>query len=82
MAQNGIKLVTVFKERHMLKRRRFKQTENLEQRCAEEALRLRESAELLPPGTVREAALRKARELEAASHMSAWIASSELQPPK
>jgi hypothetical protein len=63
-------------------RRRFKQTQSLEQRLAEKAKRLREEAKLLPPGAVREALLRKARQAEIGSHMSEWLASPGLQPPK
>jgi hypothetical protein len=63
-------------------RRRFKQTQSLEERLAEEAKRLREEAKLLPPGTVREALLRKARQAEIGSHVSAWLRSPGLQPPK
>ena len=59
----------------MSKRRRFKQTVSLEERLAEEARRLREEAELLPHGPVRDAALRKARQAETASHMSDWLRS-------
>jgi hypothetical protein len=66
----------------MSKRRRFKQTVSLEERLAEEARRLREEAELLPHGPVRDAALRKARQAETASHMSNWLTSPELQPPE
>jgi hypothetical protein len=46
---------------------------------AEEAKRLREQAELLPPGTVREAVLQKALLTE---QMNAWLTSAGLQPPK
>jgi hypothetical protein len=63
-------------------RRRFKHTLSLEERLSEEAKRLREEAKLLPPGAVREALLRRAREAEAGLHMSAWLQSPELQPPK
>ena len=66
----------------MQTRRRFKQTVSLEERLAEEARRLREEAELLPHGPVREAALRKARQAETGSHMSEWLRSPGLQPPK
>ena len=52
----------------MLKRRRFKQTDTLEQRLVEEANRLREEAKLLPPGAVRDATIRKARQADAAIH--------------
>ena len=64
----------------MSERRRAKQT--LEERLAEEVRRLREEAELLPHGPVRDAALRKARQAETGSHMSEWLTSRELQPPK
>jgi hypothetical protein len=63
-------------------RRRFKQTQSLEERLPEEAKRLREEAKLLPPGAVREALLRKARQAETGSHMSEWLSSPGLQPPK
>jgi hypothetical protein len=48
----------------MQKRRRFKQNPSLEERLADEAKLLREQASLLPPGPVREAVLRKARQAE------------------
>ena len=63
----------------MQKRRRFKQTQSLEQRLADEAVRLREQAKLLPPGLVREQVLRKARQAETGSHMSEWLRSPGLQ---
>jgi hypothetical protein len=65
-----------------MERRRFKQTQSLELRLAEEARRLREEAKLLPPGIVREALLRRARQAETGSHMSEWLRSPGLQPPK
>lgn len=66
----------------MSKRRRIKQTLSLEERLAEEARRLREEAELLPHGPVRDAALRKARQAETGSHLSEWLRSPGLQPPE
>jgi hypothetical protein len=63
-------------------RRRFKQTKSLEERLAEEAKRLREEAKLLPPDAVREALLRRARQAETGSHMSEWLSSPGLRPPK
>jgi hypothetical protein len=66
----------------MTERRRVKQTESLEQRLVEEAKRLRAEAQLLRPGAVRDAVIRKARQAEAGSHMSEWLRSAELQPPK
>jgi hypothetical protein len=63
-------------------RRRFKQTVSLEERLSQEAKRLREQAKLLPPGAEREALIRKARQAETGSHMSEWLSSPGLQPPK
>ena len=42
----------------MQRRRQFTQVQNLEERLAEEAKRLREQAEALPHGAIRDAALR------------------------
>ena len=65
-----------------MQRRRIKQALSLEERLSEEAKRLREEAKVLPPGTVREALLRKARQCETGSHMSEWLRSPELRPPE
>lgn len=62
-------------------RRRFKQIESLEERLAEESKRLREQATLLPPGTVRNELLRRARQAETGMHMSEWLSSPGLRPP-
>lgn len=62
-------------------RNRVKQTSSLEDRLAEEARRLREEAELLPHGPVRDEALRKARQAETGSHVSEWLNSPGLKPP-
>jgi hypothetical protein len=45
-------------------------------------MRLREQAKLLSPGAAREALLRKARQTETASHISAWLNSSGLKAPR
>ena len=63
------------------KRRRFKQTDTLEQRLATEAKRLREEAKLLPPGALRDTVLRRARQCETGSNMSEWLQSPGLRPP-
>ncbi|WP_249140230.1 MULTISPECIES: hypothetical protein [Bradyrhizobium] len=63
-------------------RRRFKQTQSLEERLSEHARRLREEAKMLPTGAERDAALRRARQAETGSHLSEWLRSPELQPPK
>ena len=65
----------------MEQRRRFKQTQSLEDRLSAEAKRLREEAKGLPLGPAREALLRKARQTETASHMNEWLSSPELRPP-
>ena len=57
----------------MQRRRRFKQTQPLELRLAEEAKRLREEAKSLPPCARRTEILRKAREAETAAQMSDWL---------
>jgi hypothetical protein len=63
-------------------RRRFKQVRSLEERLSEEAARLREEANLVPPGPIREELLRRARQAETGSHMSEWLRSPGLAPPK
>lgn len=62
-------------------RRRFKQTQSLEERLAEEARRLFAEARRLPPGPERNDALRRARQAQTASHMSEWLRSPGLQAP-
>jgi hypothetical protein len=66
----------------MFRRRRFKWTDISDDRFAAEAKRLREKAKLLPPGTVRDALLRRAREAESYSRIREWLGSPSLQPPK
>jgi len=66
----------------MKHRRRFKQTLSLQERVAEEARRLREEAELLPHGAVRDEALRRARQVEIGSRISDWLRSPGLQSSK
>lgn len=65
-----------------MRRRRIKQTTPLEERLAREAKHLRENAARQPPGIKRENLLRKARQCETGAHMSEWLRSPGLQPPK
>ncbi|WP_249129086.1 hypothetical protein [Bradyrhizobium japonicum] len=65
-----------------MQRRRIKQTTSLEERLAEQAQRLRREAKSLPPGIEREQAIRKARQVETGAHISEWLNSPGLQPPK
>jgi hypothetical protein len=66
----------------MQRRRRIKHTLSLEKRLAEEARRLREKANKLTPGLEQTNLLQKARENEMVAHMTEWIRSPGLQPPK
>jgi len=61
----------------MTERRRIQKSDTLEACLADEAKRLREEAESLPPGIAREQPLRKARQAETGSHMSEWLTSLE-----
>jgi hypothetical protein len=53
-----------------------------EKRLAQEALRVKERAKTLSRGKERELLSRKARQLETASHLSEWLSSPGLQPPR
>ena len=64
------------------RRRHFKQNDLIEQRLADEAKRLREEAELVGPGSLRDELLRRARRAEIGSRISEWLTSPSLQPPK
>ncbi|MCS3474136.1 hypothetical protein [Bradyrhizobium elkanii] len=57
------------------KRRRFKQTQSLEERLTDEAMRLRSKAKALPPSAQKEALLGRARQDEAAVHLTEWLMS-------
>jgi hypothetical protein len=65
-----------------MQRRRFKPTQSLEARLAEEAKRLRKEAKLLPPGAKLDEMIRKARQAEAAFHLNEWLTSPGLRPPE
>lgn len=66
-----------------MKRRRFKQTDPLEQRLAKEAQRQRKEAQVAATlGAKREDLLRRARQAETGSRMSEWLSSPGLQPPR
>jgi hypothetical protein len=59
----------------------FKPAETLEQRLSNEAQFLREQAQLLPPGAIRDATIRKARQAETGSHINEWLSSPGLRSP-
>lgn len=60
----------------------FEHPKSLAERLANEARMLREKAKLLPPGTVRDATIRAARQVDTAAHLNEWANSPGLQPPK
>jgi hypothetical protein len=65
-----------------MQRRRFKQTAPLDERLRGQAKADRERAEKLPPGREREELLARARRADTASHLTEWLASPGLQPPR
>ena len=60
---------------------RFTPSKSFEQLLAAEAKLLREEAKLLPPGAVRDATIRAARQAETGSHINEWLRSPGLRPP-
>lgn len=60
----------------------FFNPKSLAKRLTDEARVLREEAELLPPGVLRDAVIRKAVLANTAAHLSEWANSPGLQPPK
>ena len=53
----------------------------LEQKWHQQSEAAKSAAEKLPQGKEREDLLRKARQLETASHINEWLSSPGLQPP-
>ena len=53
-----------------------------DQRLMQEALRIHEQLKSMPAGKNRELLVRKARQLETASHVNEWILSPGLKPPR
>ena len=66
----------------MFNRRHFEKSSSLEDRLAAESRRLRDAAKRTDSIIERERLIRKARQAETASHISEWLRSAELQPPK
>ncbi len=66
----------------MIKRRRFKQYLTLEVRLEAWTKSVQEQAAQLPPGSERDAMLKKARQADVATHLNEWAKSPGLQPPK
>lgn len=66
----------------MTQRRRFKQTEPLQERLRIFAEEARAQALGMRPGAERDELMLKARQAETASHLDEWATSLGLQPPK
>jgi hypothetical protein len=66
----------------VMQRRRFKQTIPLKERLRVQAKADREQAERLPPGRERDELLTRARRADTASHLTEWLSSPGLQPPR
>jgi hypothetical protein len=64
-----------------MSRRSVRQTVSYRERLAEEAQRLRDRAQALPPGVERDELIRKARQTDTASHMNEWLTSPGLASP-
>jgi hypothetical protein len=66
----------------MSERQRIEHDHPLDERLALEAVRLKQTAKRLKPGSKRQAMLRKAREAEIAASITAWISSPGLKAPE
>jgi hypothetical protein len=55
---------------------------SFDQRLAQEALRIQAQVKSLPHGKERELLVRKARQLETASHVNEWLSSPGLKAPR
>ena len=64
----------------MLQRSEAKPT--LQNRLLIRAMRLKAEANALPHGPLRDAALRKARQVETGAHINQWLSSPGLQTPR
>jgi hypothetical protein len=60
----------------------MRQKMTLEQKWHQLSEAAKSEAEKLPHGKEREALVRKARQLETASHINQWLSSPELRPPE
>ena len=65
----------------MFKRRRFKQQLTLQDRVSAWSKQVEAQAAALPPGSEREALIKKARQAEISSHLEDWLKSPGLQRP-
>jgi len=68
-------------QRTVIKRRRFKHTQSLEERLVEDIGHLRKQAAMLPPSRTRDELIRRIRQNETASHLCEWLRSPGLRSP-
>lgn len=73
---------TPIKPRRRLSSAQRAKRPSFEVRVSQAAKDLEDQAWRMPPGTERDALLRRARLLDTASHISEWLSSPGLQPPK
>lgn len=66
----------------MKKRRRFKQTETLQDRLNKFAANSREQASTMPAGAERDQLVKKARQADTTAHLEEWMTSPGLQSPR
>nr|WP_084306194.1 hypothetical protein [Bradyrhizobium sp. ARR65] len=65
-----------------MRRIRFRRKASLKAQLDLEAQQLRDEAKSCPPGHKRDSLLRKARQKEITSHITEWLMSPGLRPPK
>ena len=65
-----------------MQRRRATPTASLEERLAQFAARLRETAKSLPPGPARDELIRKAQQADTGLHICERLGSTEHSPPE
>ncbi len=82
IAANRLHTLVYLSWSQTMQRRRIKHSRTREEGLAEESKRLREQANHLPMGHEREALLKRASLADTASHLSEWLTSPGLQPPK
>jgi hypothetical protein len=66
----------------MKKRLRIKHTTTFDERLAEQAKHLKDQARAMPASRTRDDLLRRARQMETASHINEWLSSPGLSSPK
>jgi hypothetical protein len=65
-----------------MQRHSSQQTAPEKKRPGDKVKRLRKEAQGTPPGVERERLLRRASQAETAAHISEWLSSQGLKPPK